>query len=71
MNIIHDLTALEKRAAALLPASPLSVLYELDGGEQRIGAVQDMIENAGHFCRVIDGGSLSDLDRLIDYLKLK
>ena len=46
----------------------LIVLYDHDGQEKR-GNVSDMIEDGGSFIKVVDGGSLQDLDKILEYLR--
>ena len=61
------LTLLSERVRRVA-GTPLIVQYELDSGEQRTGTVDEMLAADGIFCRVIDGSSLKDLDKILNSL---
>ena len=46
----------------------LAVLYAVDGKEKR-GSVSDMLNDGGDFIKVTDGGSLKDLDLILEHIK--
>lgn len=58
------LARLEKKVRELT-GEPLIVSYQTVDGEEHEGDVSQMLEDHGYFLRVLHGGSLTDLDRII------
>ena len=59
------LARLEQRVRAL-SGEPLLVLYQTPDGSEHTGSVDDMIQADGNMVKVLSGGRLADLDKMID-----
>lgn len=55
---------LEQRARSLA-GDPLVVLYKTPDGAEHKGNVSDMIQAGGNLVRVLTGGNLADVDRIL------
>lgn len=60
-GIIKRLSILERERLQ----EPLIVLAKLPTGEEKPMSVDDMIKNKGDFVRVLNGSSLTDLDKIL------
>ena len=68
MSFASRLDALDERARALV-ADALVVLYRMPDGTERTGTIDEMEQDGGTFSKVVDGGSLRDLDRILAKMK--
>jgi len=67
--MISDVKKRIERLELLRHGHALRVLVKLPDGSEKIMSVDEMIERRGQLVRVVDGDSLSDLDKILTEAK--